>query len=129
MLSVGGKTVANDGTIEFRRNERTVFDERVQEFYIGDTVPLEVLRDGKIVPLPIKLTVPVNATRLVPRPQYDMQPSYFIVGGLIFQPLTANYLGLWEKDEAPANLRSCYYFGQPRPDRRNIILMSSVLAD
>jgi hypothetical protein len=81
------------------------------------------------VPLPIKLTVPVNATRLVPRPQYDMQPSYFIVGGLIFQPLTANYLGLWEKDEAPANLRSYYYFGQPRPDRRNIILISSVLAD
>jgi S1-C subfamily serine protease len=129
ILSVEDKNVASDGTIEFRRNERTVFNERVQEFFIGDTIRLGVLREGKAVTLAVKLTVPVNATRLVPRAQYDVQPSYFIVGGLVFQRLTANYFELWEKGDAPADLLNAYYFGEPTRDRRNVIIVSSVLAD
>ncbi len=129
ILSVEGKEVASDGTVEFRRNERTAFIERVQEFFIGDTIRLGVLRDGKAVTLTVKLTAPVNATRLVPRSQYDVQPSYFVVGGLVFQRLTANYLELWEKEGAPPDLLNEYYFGEPTADRRNVIILSSILAD
>jgi S1-C subfamily serine protease len=129
IMSVEQKDVASDGTVEFRRNERTVFSERVQEFFIGDTIRLGVLRDGKPVTLAVKLTVPVNATRLVPRSQYDVQPSYVIVGGLVFQRLTANYLELWEKGEAPPDLLNEYYYGEPTKDRRSVIILSSVLAD
>lgn len=129
ILSVGRKDVASDGTVEFRRRERTAFSERVQESFIGDTIELGVLRDGKPLTVAVRLTAPVNATRLVPRSQYDVQPSYFIVGGLVFQPLTANYLELWEKGEAPPDLLDAYYHGEPTKDRRRVIILTSVLAD
>ena len=129
ILSVGDRAVANDGTIEFRRDERTLFDQRVQEFFIGETVRLEVLRSGKVLAFPVKLTVQVNATRLVPHFQYDVQPAYFIVGGLVFQRLTANYIDLWG-EEGPTPVMGVYYlYGEPSFGRRNIIVISSILAD
>ncbi len=127
--SVAGRAVANDGTVEFRKNERTIFYQRVQEFFIGDTIQLEVLRNGETLSIPIKLTLPINSTRLVPHFQYDVQPSYFILGGLVFQRLTLNYLRLWDENNAPSHLRSYYFYGEPSRDRRNVIILTSVLAD
>jgi hypothetical protein len=129
ILSVAGWDVANDGTIEFRKNERTVFDQRVQEHFIGDTIELGVQRHGETLSLPIKLTVPIDGTRLVPLFLYDGQPAYFIEGGLVFQRLTWNYLQLWHDGEAPSNLRNYYYYGEPSSDRKSIIVLTSVLAD
>lgn len=129
ILSVGGRSLANDGTIEFRSNERTLFVQRIQECFIGDTLPVEVLRNGRIMTVPVKLAVPINATRLVPQFQYDVQPTYFIVGGLVFQRLTANYLELFEDESRPPELESNYLYGEPTKIRKNIVVLSAVLAD
>jgi hypothetical protein len=132
ILSVDGTCVANDGTIELRKGERTSCEYLIQRKHINDTISLKVLREGSFVNVEIKLTKPVNAERLVPHEQYDVAPTYYILGGLVFQPLTRNYLETWGDewwDDAPSNLLSYYRYGQATDERREIVLLTKVLAD
>ena len=57
ILAVDAENVANDGTVEFRENERTIFEYVIQNKYIGDTAEFEILRDGKVMKVKIKLTI------------------------------------------------------------------------
>jgi S1-C subfamily serine protease len=132
ILSIDGKTVENDGTIEFREGERTSFNYLIQNKYINDTVEFDVLRKNKVITLRVKLSKPSNPLQLVPYEQYDVAPTYFILGGLVFQPLTVNFLKLWGDKwhhEASKNLLNQYYYGQPTEDKREMVILSKVLAD
>jgi hypothetical protein len=82
----------------------------------------------------IQLSIPANYCRLVPYEEYDVAPIYYIVGGLVFQKLTRNYLDARLKDEEYHsenffNLFPYYRTGEPNEDRREIVLLASVLAD
>jgi S1-C subfamily serine protease len=134
ILSVEGINVANDGTVEFRENERTSFEYVIQSKHIGDTVAFEILRGGLVIKTDIKLTIPVNHCRLVPHEQYDMEPAYYIVGGLVFMPLTSNYLDVRFMDDEYSsdnllNLFPYYDVGEPSEKRRGIVVLATVLAD
>ncbi|MCK4647216.1 MAG: serine protease [Candidatus Aminicenantes bacterium] len=65
ILSVDGVNVAIDGTVEFRKNERTSFMYVIQSKRINDTVGFEILRNGKVIKIDIKLTIPVNHCKLL----------------------------------------------------------------
>ena len=132
ILSIDGKEVENDGTIEFREGERTSFEYLIQDKYINDALELEVLRENKILILKVKLSKPSHALRLVPYEEYDVAPTYFIFGGLVFQPLTVNFLKLWGNKwyyKASKNLLYQYYYGQPTEDKKEVVVLSKVLAD
>lgn len=132
ILSIDGKNVENDGTVEFRKGERTNAVYLVQKKNIGDIVTLEILRENKTMNVEVRLSVPINFGRLVPHEQYDKAPTYYVVGGLVFEPLTANYLWGWGEEwleEAPLNLLNYYVYGQPTDDRREIVVLTRVLAD
>ena len=132
ILSIDGKNVENDGTIEFREDERTFFGYSVQSKYINDTVSFEILRENKIMSIEITLSKPLDSWRLVPHEQYDIAPRYYILGGLVFEPLTMNFLKAWGKnwyDAAPRNLVNYFYHGEPTADRREIVVLIKVLAD
>jgi S1-C subfamily serine protease len=81
ILAVDGTDVENDGTIEFRPGERTSMIFLIQKKYINDNITLSILRNGKVMNKTIKLTVPMNSTRLVPFEKYDTPPTYYITGG------------------------------------------------
>ena len=132
ILSIDGKTVENDGTIEFREGERTSFHYLIQNRYINDTVEFDVLRKSKVINLSVKLSKPPSPYKLVPYEQYDVAPTYLVLGGLVFQPLTVNFLKLWGDKwyhEASKNLLNQYHYGQPTEDKREIVILSKVLAD
>jgi S1-C subfamily serine protease len=129
ILSVEGKNIANDGTIEFRKNERTSFKYIIQNKFIDDTVEFEILRDGKYMNVKIKLSIPINYCRLVPSFQYDVAPTYYIVGGLVFEPLTFNYLFLWGASDAPCYLKNHFIYGEQTETRRELVVLVSILAD
>ena len=132
ILSVDGKTVENDGTIAFRDGERTSFDFIIQNKYINETAEVRVLRKDKIINAHIRLSEPLECSRLIPYEQYDVSPTYFVFGGMVFQPLTVNFLKLWGDewyDEADKSLLNYYRNGYPTKDRKEIVLLSKVLAD
>lgn len=134
VLSVEGVDVANDGTIRFRENERTFFGYVIQNKFIGETAEFEILREGKVLKEKIKLTIPTNFCRLVPPEQYDEVPRYYIAGGLLFQPLSTNYLTERVMDDEYEsdfffNLYTYIETGEPTEERREIVVLASVLAD
>jgi S1-C subfamily serine protease len=131
ILSIEGRNVENDGTIEFRPGERTFFGYMVQNKYIDDEVVLGILREKQAVDVKITLTASLNVGQLVPDERYDEPPTYYIIGGLVFEPLTLNFLKTWKKWylNAPSNLLNYYFRGEPTEDRREIIVLVKVLAD
>ncbi|QHI69909.1 S1C family serine protease [Tichowtungia aerotolerans] len=98
LLSVKGHPVADDGTVEFRPKERTLFLYYVQENQIGDHLKVEVLRNNQLLPLDIPLSHTFDDNWLIPMEQYDILPSYYIYGGVVFVPLTKNLLQMWGKN-------------------------------
>jgi S1-C subfamily serine protease len=132
LMSIDNVPIENDGSIEFRPGERTSLNYLVQRKFINDWISLSVLRNGEIKNLKLKLTVTMNSTRLVPFEQYDTPPTYFISGGLVFAPLTKNYLLEWGSQwffSAPSKLLNFYLNGIRTTDKKEIILLSKVLAD
>ncbi len=130
ILAMDGKIVENDGTIAFRDSERIDSEYLVHNKLIGDSVQLRLLRDGRAKDVDILLTAPINAASLVPFTQYDKDPTYYILGGLVFQPLTENYLARWpEQKDAPASLVNYYVNGRKSKDQMQVIVLTQVLGD
>lgn len=77
--------IGNDGTIPFRnRGERITFDFLLSRKYIGDSCRISFLRDSVTHEVDIKVS---PRAELVPVHAYDIKPSYFVVGGLVFVKL------------------------------------------
>ena len=92
LLSIAGHPIANDGTIEFRPQERTSLSYFVEGLQVGQSISVEILRDGKVSALTVPLNRPSSSGNLVAPPEYDHRPSYFLYAGLLFEPLTFDYL-------------------------------------
>ena len=86
LLSIDGRTVGTDGTIEFRPRERTALSFLLQERQLGDRVDLELLRDGRILRDQLLLDRPNGAGRVVRGPVHGERPRYDILVGLRFVP-------------------------------------------
>ena len=126
IASVAGVPVANDGTIVLRKEERVQFSYAVSQLQMGERLPLRVLRDGK----PVELALPLKPfQQLVPGPQHDVMPRYFVFGGFVFVTLSFDFLeaGGWERAEP--RLRALYAEELPSEGRREIVLVSQVLPD
>lgn len=132
VMAIEDVQIENDGSIEFRPGERTSLNYIVQKKFINDPITIRILRNGEIKNLKAKLTVTMNSTRLVPFEQYDTPPTYFISGGLVFAPLTKNYLLEWGSQwffSAPSKLLHFYQNGIRTAEKREIVLLTKVLAD
>ena len=134
VLAIDTVPIGSDGTIEFRPGQRTYFGYIVQQKQMGERVRLKISRDGRFLEQELILTQKIDAERLVPHQQYDMAPTYFVVAGLVFEPLTRNYLteygsGLQWYSNAPTELLHLYVNGEPEEDRRQVVLLVKVLAD
>ncbi len=134
LLSIEGENIENDGTIEFRQGERTYFGYLMQQKQINDQIKFKILRNGTIKEAYIKLTKPIDYERLVPSERYDRPPTYYIIGGLVFETLTLNYLMEYgtQKDwyvNAPKELVNFYVNGEPTNEQREIVVLVKVLAD
>jgi len=133
ILSVQGYDVAYDGTIEFRKGQRTYFGYILQNRQIGDVADFAIKRGGRNLSVVIPLTKESGHTRLV-QLWHEQKPKYYIFGGLVFQPLSLNYLyefgGLtnWFQ-AAPVELMNYYLNGELEFKGQEIVILSQVLAD
>jgi len=128
LLSIGGQEIANNGTCRYRDRYRTSFDVVLGDYYVGDTLAMRILRDG------VEQTVELELKPfrdLVPRSVYDTQPTYFIYGGVVFQPLSLDLLKTWREwwIRAPPEYLNMYYTGVRSPEWQEVVVISQILAD
>jgi S1-C subfamily serine protease len=128
ILSLDGMPIANNQTVSYAGRFRTRFSVFLGDHFVGEEVGARILRDGAEREVRFELT-PLR--RLVPCSQYDQRPRYFVYGGLVIQPLSQNYLATWNRwrENAPAEFLDAYYSGRRTAERREVIVVSQVLAD
>jgi len=128
LLSVDGHPIANNGTIRYHRRYRTRFSAVLTDHRVGDELALDVLRGGERLPLRIKLA-PRQA--LVRHSEYDRLPTYYVYAGMVFQPLSRDLLETWDRweDTAPVELLHAYHSGIRLDERREVVVLTEVLAD
>ena len=106
IMQVGDYPVDDDGTITYEGNTVGVsvaFDMAQS----GDTLPLKIWRDGKMVD--INLPVKVYTADLTQGNQYDILPRYYIYGGLVFTTLSLDYLKTFGSDWSDSAGRDLIY--------------------
>ena len=63
--------------------------------YAGDTVPIQIQRAGKAMQLNLELDHREANDYVIPPYSFDRAPLYYILGGLVFQELSRQYLREW----------------------------------
>ena len=131
LLRIGRYDVASDGTVLYEGN-RVSASAAFQTAQRGDNLPLKIWRQGKET----EVTLPMNiyeGDRSVGN-QYDVLPRYFVYAGLVFTPLSLDYmktLGQGWRDSANAELTyELYYRRGEAPDksRPEPVVLASTLA-
>ena len=157
LLSFDGQRIANDGTVPFggRSGERINWSFLVSQKYIGDSVPIEVLRgcrktdvtgetgddtSAQKKPLSSADEPPRIETtqvtlgqfrRLIPVHVNEKPPSYLIVGGIVFVPVTVPFLkseyGKEYDYESPVQILHKMYHGLAETSDESVVVLSQVL--
>jgi hypothetical protein len=123
LMTVDGVPVAENGTIPYGDGNRVDLTHLISMHQMSDTAKIGVWRDGAASDLTLTLKA---IPELVPGPQYDTRPSYFVYAGLVFQVLTDNFMRLFGSG-APVLMRYYDERGLPSPDRQQIVFINVVL--
>jgi S1-C subfamily serine protease len=130
VLSIDGHRIADDCTVEFRPNERTGCDFYVKQHQVGEEVVYQILRRGEKRIVRLTLDKPWGKNMLVPTARYSVQPTYYIYGGLVFCPLTLNYLLTpdgYISPDSPYNLVAYLNDGDHFEEGEEIVIIIKVL--
>jgi hypothetical protein len=131
ILAVEGKSVDPDGNYEEPGIGKIPFSHITNTIsHVGDTVNFSILRDGKRETIPVTLTSVRDEQSISDAYEFDRQPRYLILGGVVFRELSRPYLqewgGNWMKD-APQRLVYLDAFqNELPPDRGKIVFLSQV---
>jgi S1-C subfamily serine protease len=125
ITALGESRVECDGSIALRGEDRVSFSHAVSQCRVGEALKVGVLRDGQ----PLEVSVTLGESRsLVQGPVPERQPTYFLFAGLMFVPLTSEYLGTWDWKDVGARYQDLYTNGLPTAERREVVVLSHVLA-
>lgn len=131
LLRIGQYSVASDATILYQGN-RLSAALAFQFAQQGETVPIEIWRDGckSELQIPMKIYDGDRAGGF----QYTGLPRYFVYGGLVFTPLSLDYLRTLGRNTEQSNsdlYYELYYqrYENPTKARPEPIVLASVLAD
>lgn len=124
LVKLDGVAIAQNGTVPLRRDERVDLGDLVARRQIGEALDAVVVRGGK--PATLKLTLK-RLVELVPGPRHDVVPSYFILGGFVFMPLSEDFFRA--HGGGTYRLRSLATDDVATPERAQVVVLSQVLAD
>lgn len=132
ILKVGDYDVGSDGTVLYEGN-RVFLGVAFGDIQNGEKIAMKLWRDGKEadVSLPLYTYTKDRAEGN----QYDVLPRYFVYGGLVFVPLSRDYLrtlgnGWGDPANAPLMYELFYKKHEsPETARPEPIVLASVLAD
>src|SRR5205823_6267429 len=96
LTKIGDYEIDNIGMVRVKDNLRLRFQYLIQKLARDGSVPMSLVRDGK--EMTVQLPVSPKHDMLI----MDLQgkyPSYFVLGPLVFSPVTAEYLTGFERLE------------------------------
>jgi len=134
LLELGGYAIDERGKFEHTEYGKLYFGVLFTDGVApGDTLEAKVLRGGERINVQLKLrAMPVHKD-VVPRYVFDRAPEYLQVGGLVFQPLTADYMRMWRRwwENGPLRLLVEMHAKDsgPHQEGEQLLILSRVLPD
>ncbi len=132
LLKVGGFPIASDGTILYQGN-RVSAALAFQLAQSGESVPVQLWRDGKRLEMSARVSA-YSGDRAAGY-QHDVLPKYLIYGGLVFTPLSMDYLRALGRSPSDSLISDLYYelyyraYEKPKTVRPEPVVLASVLPD
>jgi hypothetical protein len=131
ICKIAGVEIANDGSIPFI-DGRLSFSYLISSKQVGEKTEMELFRNKKKITISIPLSK--KDERVPTYNEYETLPRYYIYGGIIFQPLTREFLKSWDTFwyNATPGLLFDYYFNESdniSPEREEFIMINHVLPD
>ncbi len=127
ITAIEGNPVYSDGSAEIDGNYMEMA-EIVERSLRGDTVHLDVLRDGEPLKLEVKLNDPFPFNLYAST--YDVRPRYVLFGGLLFQPVDQNFLAANRLDNQFTRYAFDFFLADDiYEEHPEIIVLSGILSD
>ncbi|WP_288131816.1 serine protease [Microbulbifer sp.] len=129
LLQVDGFDVAADRTIEWRENQRTNYHYAVDQYHVGDRLPVRIARNGEVRDVEITLAQTPTSRSLVQGEKFDQHPRYYIYGGVVFVPLNMNLIKRWGGNwHSKAPIEYLYARNQwSSPEKQELVVALKVL--
>ncbi|WCJ21423.1 DEGP protease 2 [Euphorbia peplus] len=118
--------VGCEGTVPFRSNERIAFRYLISQKFAGDVAELGIIRGGSFMKVKAALNPRVH---LVPYHVEGSQPSYLIIAGLVFTPLSEPLIDEECDDSIGLKLLAKARYSLARFKGEQIVVLSQVLAN
>jgi len=129
LLKIDNKKLSDDATIKMNDNGRVAANYLIRAHHINENFKVSILRKGKEISLDIPSKSMVT---LIPY-EHDKLPKYYIFGGIVFMPLTKNYLHEWGRNwvqKAPIRFVDITKNNNfPTIKHKEMVFVQSVLAD
>lgn len=126
LTHIGEEEIACDGTVAIENvGERAHFSRVVSSQYIGTKLSVRFVRARAASCADLLL---LEHKSLVPLPRRGVPPRYLVFGGIVFVPLTYEYMETWGMKQTHYRFKSLLNDAFPSAERREVVLVSHVLA-
>ena len=129
LLAIDDVKVANDLTIPMQGSGRVSANYLIRKHQIGEKLKMKILRKGREV----VEDIPLRGEKLLIPYEHGKRPRYTIFGGMIFMPLTRNYLRVWGKEwteKAPVKFVDLVKNENfPTLERKEVVFLQNTLPD
>lgn len=126
IVSFDGVDVGSEGTVPFRSTERIAFRYLISQKFTGDIAEVGIIRAGAFIKVQTAMNPRVH---LVPYHIEGGQPSYLIVAGLVFTPLSEPLIDEECEDSIGLKLLTKARYSMARFKGEQIVILSQVLAN
>ncbi|KAL0418798.1 UNVERIFIED_CONTAM: Protease Do-like 2, chloroplastic [Sesamum radiatum] len=126
IVSFDNVRVGCEGTVPFRSTERIAFRYLISQKFTGDIANIGIIRGGQFMKVQVVLNPRVH---LVPYHIEGGQPSYLIVAGLVFTPLSEPLIEEECEDSIGLKLLAKARYSMAKFKGEQIVILSQVLAN
>ena len=134
LVSVADSPVDQDGNYrDPRYGKVSVIDLISTHHFAGETLPFKILRDGKEQTLEVKLDHQAPSKSIIEPFTIDQAPRYYVLGGLVFQELSRQFLKEWGQEWYKKAPERFVYLTRYQTEvlqhdpRRRIVILSHIL--
>ncbi|KAI8469348.1 MAG: DegP-type protease [Monoraphidium minutum] len=126
VMEVDGVPIAGDETVPFRDDERLDYSHVINMKHVDETLRVKLLRAGEVMEAEYTLSRQHPLVGILH--EVDCWPSYFIVGGLVFAPLSlpvleAAYSARKWRTLAPVSVLAAFQRQRTTPEEQVVILV------
>ena len=133
VVGLGGNTIDQNGNYVDPLYGKIEFTNLITaRAFAGDTMPIQIQRGGKAMQLNLELNHRATDDYTIPPYNFDRAPLYYVLGGLVFQELSRQYLrewgGNWLKDAPQRFVYKDRFQSELYPEgNRRVVVLTQVL--